>query len=373
MKASASKQNAAIDAAHELIAVLLDGLSITRLMFQSFRPSLLSQLGPMSIEKKAQLDKCLAKVKKQKISKRRSSSINVLAVKSTLESVATLLGEALDAIAKGSAQTDPIQGTTMVLQGFKYAIQSTELLYSLVADVPEVSRFFISPGFRDNADVLRRVQETSYDKENTGIIGMQGGERGGYSVYVPEYYNENTTWPVIVALHTANGHGSDFIWCWLRDARTLGAILVAPTSVDDTWSLGGRDIDSGNIERILNDVSKRWNLNPSKLLLTGTSDGGTFCYLLGFRLSSPFTHLAPCSANFHNKLVELAPPQRINGLPIYLVHGYEDWVFPVALARGAKAALSVSGAKVVYNEIPNLGHAHPDEENIHIMEWFLQT
>lgn len=372
MKTSISKQDAAVDAAHKLIETLLDGLSTLGFFRKIFRSSLLSQLGQMSVEKKAQLDECLEMVTKQKPSKRSSRSINVLAVKSTLETVAALLGEALQAIANAGTEIDPAQGITMALHGFKCAAQSTEILYSLVADVPEVNRFFISPGFKDNADVLRRVQETSYGKENTGLISMQGNERGGYSVYVPEYYSDDRAWPLVVALHQPNGHGSDFIWHWLKDARTLGAILVAPTSIGDTWSLAGRDVDSGNINHILNEVKERWNLNPSKWLLTGTSDGGTFCYLLGLRLSSPFSHLAPCAANFHTSLVELAPSSRLNSLPIYLVHGCEDWVFPLSLSRSAKAALSVSGAKVVYHEIPNLGHAHPDEENIRIMDWFLQ-
>ena len=33
-----------------------------------------------------------------------------------------------------------------------------------------------------------------------------------------------------------------------------------------------------------------------KMLLTGMSDGGTFCYVTGFDAASPFTHLAPVAA-----------------------------------------------------------------------------
>ena len=36
--------------------------------------------------------------------------------------------------------------------------------------------------------------------------------RGGFSVYVPEYYDPAVACPVIVALHGGSGHGADFLW-----------------------------------------------------------------------------------------------------------------------------------------------------------------
>jgi phospholipase/carboxylesterase len=35
---------------------------------------------------------------------------------------------------------------------------------------------------------------------------------------------------LVVALHGGSGHGRGFLWSWLRDARSFGAILIAPTS-----------------------------------------------------------------------------------------------------------------------------------------------
>ena len=68
--------------------------------------------------------------------------------------------------------------------------------------------------------------------ENTGIFHdhNEPGSRGGFSLYVPEYYTPDRTWPLVMALHGGSGNGRGFLWSWLRDARSLGAILIAPTA-----------------------------------------------------------------------------------------------------------------------------------------------
>jgi phospholipase/carboxylesterase len=105
------------------------------------------------------------------------------------------------------------------------------------------------------------------------------------------------------------------------------------------------------------------------MLLTGLSDGGTFSYVSGLEADSPFTHLAPIAASFHPVLAQTADESRIRGLPIFLIHGALDWMFPVAVARGARAALSAAGADVTYVEIDDLSHTYPREANPVILEW----
>ena len=177
--------------------------------------------------------------------------------------------------------------------------------------------------------------------------------------------------PLIVALHGGSGHGRAFLWTWLRDARTRGAIVVSPSSRAATWSLMGPDIDSSNLDAIIEQVGKRWTIDDRRVLLTGMSDGGTFCYLSGLRDDAPFTHLAPCSASFHPMLLEAASPARLRGLPVYLMHGALDWMFPVDMARMARDALSAAGADVEYRELEDLAHTYPWEENDRIMDWLI--
>ena len=172
------------------------------------------------------------------------------------------------------------------------------------------------------------------------------GSRGGFSLYVPEYYTPDRAWPLVMALHGGSGNGRNFLWSWLRDARSFGAILVAPTATGPTWALMGDDTDTPNLSRILEAVRARWNIDRKRMLLTGMSDGGTFCYVSGLDSASPFTHLAPVASTFHPLMAEMADAERLRGLPIFLVHGRLDWMFPVQVARQTAQALSAAGANV---------------------------
>jgi phospholipase/carboxylesterase len=176
-----------------------------------------------------------------------------------------------------------------------------------------------------------------------------------------------------MALHGGSGNGRGFLWSWLRDARSFGAILVAPTATGNTWALMGDDVDTPNLVRILDSVRSRWNIDSKRLLLTGMSDGGTFSYVSGLEGTSPFTHLAPVSATFHPLMAEMADAERLRGLPVHIVHGRLDWMFPVQVARQTQQLLSAAGADVTYREIDDLSHCYPREINPAILNWMNRT
>jgi phospholipase/carboxylesterase len=256
-----------------------------------------------------------------------------------------------------------------VFRALRYAPRAQEALYPLAAKLPPVSSFFVDPALREDADLLARLAEPA--NENTGILHdhNEPGSRGGFSLYVPEYYTPDRAWPLVMALHGGSGNGRGFLWSWLRDARSHGAILVAPTATGGTWALMGEDTDTPNLARILSSVQARWYVDPTKLLLTGMSDGGTFCYVTGLERASPFTHLAPVAATFHPLMAEMADAERLRALPVYLVHGKLDWMFPVQVARQTRAALSAAGAEVTYRELDDLSHTYPREMNAPILNW----
>lgn len=256
-----------------------------------------------------------------------------------------------------------------VFRALRYSPRAQEALYALVAKLPPVSEFFVEPSLRGDAESLARLARPPND--NTGIFHdhNEPGSRGGFSLYVPEYYTPDRALPLVMALHGGSGNGRGFLWSWLRDARSHGAILVAPTAVGNTWALMGEDIDTPNLMRMLEQVRSRWNIDATKMLLTGMSDGGTFCYVSGLESASPFTHLAPVSATFHPLMAEMADADRLRGLPIHLVHGKLDWMFPVQVARQTNQLLSAAGAHVTYRELDDLSHTYPREMNAPMLAW----
>jgi phospholipase/carboxylesterase len=181
------------------------------------------------------------------------------------------------------------------------------------------------------------------------------------------------SWPLIVALHGGSGSGRGFLWSWLRDARSHGAILIAPTATGDTWAISGSDVDSPNLAQLVAFARENWNIDRPGSFLPAMSDGGTFSYVSGLEETSPFTHLAPVSAAFHPMMAEFADRDRLKDLPIHIVHGARDWMFPAEMARQAERCFAAAGARVTYREIADLSHTYPREANAGILRWLDET
>ena len=266
-----------------------------------------------------------------------------------------------------AAEADP-DALTAGFRALRHLPRALEALFPLAAGLPPVSRYFLPPAQRDQADLAERL---TGGRADTGVlhVGGEPGARGAVSLYVPEDIADGRPRPLVVALHGGSGNGRAFLWSWLADARGAGAILASPSSIGRTWAIQGQDADTPNLERIVAVVRERWPVDPEQILLTGMSDGGTFSYVSGLEPTSPFTHLAPVSAAFHPMLSQFADPDRLKGLPIHLTHGALDWMFPVDMAREAERALTAAGARVTYREVADLSHTYPREVNAEILAW----
>ena len=187
---------------------------------------------------------------------------------------------------------------------------------------------------------------------------------------MPERYDAGRAWPLVVALHGGFGHGRDFLWTWLREARSRGFLLLAPTSQGSTWALDRPERETPALREMVAFVQERWNVDADHVLLTGLSDGATFTLLAGLEADTPYTALAPVSGVLHPEasrrgLLEAADQRRI-----YLVHGALDWMFPVQIARMAAESLRDAGADLTFREIEDLSHTYPREENAAIVRWW---
>jgi len=200
-----------------------------------------------------------------------------------------------------------------------------------------------------------------------GVVHVSHGDRhGGFALYVPETYRADRDWPVIVALHGGSGNGSDFLWTWVREAKSLGYVLIAPSSVADTWS----EVEDAGLLEILEWTAACYRLARDRILLTGLSDGATFGLLYGLAHPDVYRAIAPLCGVLHPANAPLGNLERARDKPIYLVHGALDFLFPVALARLARDTLTDAGARLEYRELPELSHTYPRSENVRILRWF---
>lgn len=271
-------------------------------------------------------------------------------------------------LADEAAADEPMAGIAAVMGALREHSRAQAVLFPLRRAATSIDRYFLEAGAESRSATLAEAPGTP---GRSGLFNANNDpeQRGGFSFFAPEDYDEARAWPLVVALHGGFGHGGDFLWTWLREARTRGWLLLAPTSRDTTWSMLGADHDAPALTSMLAYVDERWNVDARCRLLTGLSDGGTYSLLHGLAEGSGFTALAPVAGVLHPGNFSNANLERAAGVRIRWVHGALDWMFPVQLAREGARALGEAGADVELVEVDDLSHAYPREQNGPILEW----
>ena len=356
-------QEALLDATTALVPAVLNGLDVLAQVGRHLHPPAVRALVEQSQSYAEPVREGLAQFRGQ------SWPDHLEGFTGRVEAAADNTVRAFDGLARCLDAEQPLMGAYRAL---RFNGRAQEALYPLAATFAPVSRFFLNPQQRRDPDLAARLAAPAADDVDTGVLHAANAreDRGGFSLYVPEYYDAAREWPLVIALHGGSGHGRDFLWSWLADARGQGALVLAATSVGSTWSLMEPQQDLESLQRMLEFVRKHYRVDDERVLLTGMSDGGTFSWVCGVMAPDGlFTHIAPVSASFHPMLLEAAEPGRLAGLPIYLVHGALDWMFAVDTARTAEGVVRAAGANVVYREIEDLSHTYPREENAAMLRW----
>ena len=234
----------------------------------------------------------------------------------------------------------------------------------IYADTPAVLG---SPGCgRRSSDTGKEIVT---DEHEVGILHhRQSSDHGAYSLYVPENYAPERHWPLIIALHGGSGANDEYLLTWLRAAKSKGYFVLSPKSLGPTWAVDNPDPDVLSITSMLSTVGSRYAIDPGRILVSGLSDGGTFSYTLAASRPDLFGAVAPVAA--------VLPPwldmQKAKALPFLIIHGGQDFIFPVMTARKANTALVENGfAAVTYEELPDWGHAYTYSINEEmILPWF---
>lgn len=262
-------------------------------------------------------------------------------------------------------------GAFAAMKAMRAQCHAQEWLYPVAAVFKPVSQYFLEESARNNEGLIEALNQPE-DMSDLGLLTTNGDRaaRGGFSLYVPENIDAEAPTPLVVALHGGTGHGADFIWSWLREARTRGFLLLSPTAQQDTWSLMGEDLDLPHLLQALALIGAKFNIDSQHILLTGMSDGGSYTLLAGLKEASPFTHLAPFSSVLHPDLAMSGRLAFAKDRDIYLVHGTQDWIFPIETAFMAQSALEAAGARLIFRPIEGLSHTYCRTENDALLRWF---
>jgi len=238
--------------------------------------------------------------------------------------------------------------------------------------------------FRAELDLIEPYFRLSDDEKTTEQLGLNASGLGishvaatkkhnEYSLYVPETYDADQQWPLIVCLHGGYGSGNDYIWSWLRIARSRGYVLLSPKSYAQTWSIVQPPVDVNSIMAMIDDLVESHRIDRTRIFLSGLSDGGTFSYLLGLQHVDRFCAVAPIAGVLSPATDIMLRAGLAKDLPLHVVPGVHDMIFPVQTTRSTNQLFESLGYNLTYTELPDWGHAltYAINEDI-VLPWFEQ-
>lgn len=103
-----------------------------------------------------------------------------------------------------------------------------------------------------------------------------------YWCQVPNDYIPTRSWPLLLILHGAGDTAENFIKFWSSPGMKVGFILAAAKSRGQGWD----DADGDIILGMLEDVKKKYRVDPDQVVLLGYSSGGFMATRWGFQHAS---------------------------------------------------------------------------------------
>ncbi|NOZ62385.1 MAG: prolyl oligopeptidase family serine peptidase, partial [Calditrichaeota bacterium] len=227
-----------------------------------------------------------------------------------------------------------------------------------------------------------------------GYYSEIDGSVQGYALFVPEKYDGQQPFPLVVNLHGYDPSFSSwqeniFLPIFMPHTTKGGRyIVVNPFGRGNTMyqNLGEQDV-----LEVIAEVRRLYKIDANRIYLTGGSMGGGGTWHLGLTHSDMFAAIAPIMGPTEFAFwtgfpyESASPPQKFFAeqrsplfyaenalnLPIFCHHGVLDDIVPIDQSRKIVAKLKKLGYDVRYVEHPNAAHGGFDpsmEESIY--DWF---
>ena len=179
----------------------------------------------------------------------------------------------------------------------------------------------------------------------TGNDVIYGDDLRRAYLRVPLNYDPSKPTPLIIALHGGGGRGDTFEAAFASRTDALGAIVIAPDSLGQTWDIvqGIRfSSDVPFINDILDQVFDRCNIDANRIAMLGFSDGASYALSLGLSNGDQVAGIVAFSPGFYEVDVLHGKP------PVFISHGTSDTVLPISLSEGIVADLQGKGYDVTF-------------------------
>ena len=162
----------------------------------------------------------------------------------------------------------------------------------------------------------------------------------GYRLFIPEDYDPEQSYPLVLALHGQAGRGTDnerhisshrvaTSWVDSKNQSRWPAFVVAPQGPPGSNWFVRLDLESFEVlgprpatftvMAILDSLENEFSIDPDRVYVTGNSAGGAGSWSLANLDQERFAAAIPMSAGYFYQFAE-----RFDGLPLWIVHGERD-------------------------------------------------
>lgn len=194
-----------------------------------------------------------------------------------------------------------------------------------------------------------------------------------YLIYTPdEYTTDRESSPLLLFLHGAGERGNDLnmVKAWgppkiIENGGKLPFVVIAPQCPQDQFW------DIYLLKDLLDEIISKYNIDKSRIYLTGLSMGGFGSWALSSMFPDYFAAIAPICGGGDQFLVARA----LNNMPLWVFHGKKDMAVPEEASAILVNALKEQGSNVKYTVLPEGDHVASwvyayNEANL--WDWFLK-
>ena len=217
-----------------------------------------------------------------------------------------------------------------------------------------------------NADAFKGVHHWAYRSQIDDSFQP-------YSLYVPQNYDSNKAYGLIVALHWYTGDDlSSISTLAMAKLQPEDMIVVAPFGRGDMGYLSASEQDVLDVMAM---TQERFQIDQDRVYLVGWSMGGFGTWRMGQHWAEKFAAIAPFDGWSGTEFLD-----NLRNVATLVVHGNADATVPVQHDREAVEYLQELGYTVRYDELPGVNHTGwnnwilqaPDELEARLLNYFRQ-
>lgn len=204
-----------------------------------------------------------------------------------------------------------------------------------------------------NFDIKPGINDLSLESLDVGAFW-------DFRVIVPESANEGSLRPLVMTFHGASGGSPtahQHTSCYDEPGlEALDAYIISANAGQNEW------FESRNQQMVLAliDLSQsHWYVDASKVMATGYSNGGNASWWYPDHYPELFSVGIPMASSYD--------PSRLDGtvpkiqVPLYVIHGEDDELFPVAETQMFVDESRSAGTEIEFVIAPGLTHFKPCE------------